>query len=123
MSILINILLVLLAFISVFLVFIVLIQKPRADSGLGTAMGGGMAEATFGAETGNVLTRGTIWLSVSFFVIAFICYLLQLHVSKSAGREANAPALPATISAPASTPAPEAAPAVAPQPAAPAPKP
>lgn len=108
MNIFIGILTFILILISAFIVLVVLIQKPRADSGLGTAMGGGMAEATFGAETGNVLTRATIYSAIAFFVIAFVLYLMQLSVAKHAGREGALPALPA-VSAPA-TPAPEATP-------------
>ena len=36
---------------------------------MGAAMGGGMAEATFGADTGNVLSKATINASIVFFVL------------------------------------------------------
>lgn len=106
MSILIGILTVVLILLSLFIVLLVLIQKPRADSGLGTAMGGGMAEATFGAETGNVLTRATIVSAVTFFVLAFALYLLQLSVHKHPDGSNPANGLPAVTAPASTTPAP-----------------
>lgn len=109
MTILTVILTFLLVVVSLFLGLIVLVQKPRADSGLGTAMGGGVAEATFGAETGNVLTRSTIVLAVAFFVLGFGAYLAQIYTFKH--KDVSVETLPtAPMSAPA-IPAPEAAPA------------
>ncbi len=61
--------------ICLFLVFVVLLQRANTNAGLGTAFGGGMAESTFGAETGNILTKSTIGASVAFFVISFGLYL------------------------------------------------
>ena len=119
MSLLLAILTFLLVLISLFLVLVVLVQKPRSDSGLGTAMGGGMAEATFGSETGNVLTRATIYAAVAFFVVAFAAYLGHIYVAKHKAKVVEG--LP-TISAPAN-PAPEAAPAPTPAPVAPAAQP
>ena len=116
MNILIVVLTFLLVLVSLFLGLLVLVQKPRSDSGLGTAMGGGVAEATFGAETGNVLTRSTIVLAVAFFVLGFGAYLGQIYVVKH--KDKSVESLPA---APVSTapvaPAPEAVPAPAPAPA------
>jgi preprotein translocase subunit SecG len=114
MSLLLAILTFLLVLVSLFLVLVVLVQKPRSDGGLGTAMGGGMAEATFGSETGNVLTRSTIYAAVAFFVIAFGAYLGHIYVVKHKSKVVEG--LP-TISAPA-TLAPEAAPVTVPAPAA-----
>lgn len=116
MNILIVVLTFLLVLVSLFLGLLVLVQKPRSDSGLGTAMGGGMAEATFGAETGNVLTRSTIVLAVAFFILAFGAYLGQIYVAKHKDRSAET--LPtAPVSTAPVAPAPEAVPA-APAPAA-----
>ena len=38
---------------------------------LGLALGGGAAEAAFGADTSNVLSKSTIYAAVIFFVLAF----------------------------------------------------
>ncbi len=121
MTILIVVLTFLLVLVSLFLGLLVLVQKPRSDSGLGTAMGGGMAEATFGAETGNVLTRSTIVLAVAFFVLAFGAYIAQIYVSKHKDKSIESlPSAPVSTAPAAPAPAPEAAPA-APAPTTPAP--
>ena len=54
MSVLLAILTVILVFVSLFLILVVLAQKSK-DGGMGAALGGGAAEAAFGAETSNVL--------------------------------------------------------------------
>jgi len=121
MSILIGIFTFVLILISFFLILVVLAQKAKTDGGMGAAMGGGMAEAAFGAETGNVLSKSTINAAIAFFIISFGLYLGQVYQHKHAGHD-SADRLP-TIAAPA-TPA-AATPATAPvatQPSAPAPQ-
>lgn len=100
MSILIGILTFVLILISLFMVLVVLAQKAK-DGGVGAAMGGGAAEAAFGAETGNVLSKATINASIAFFVLSFVLYLGHIYQRKHAA--ANGGALPA-ISAPAVAP-------------------
>jgi preprotein translocase subunit SecG len=118
MNILIVVLTFLLVLVSLFLGLLVLVQKPRSDSGLGTAMGGGVAEATFGAETGNVLTRSTIVLAVAFFIIAFGAYLGNIYVAKHKDKSVETlPSVPVSSAPAAPAPAPETAP-VAPAPVA-----
>jgi preprotein translocase subunit SecG len=117
MSIVLGILTFVLILVSLFIVLVVLAQKSK-DGGMGAALGGGAAEAAFGAETGNVLSKSTIYASVLFFVLAFALYLGRIYESKHASAAAGS-ALP-TIAVPAAaTPAP--APA-APAPATEAPK-
>lgn len=128
MSILLTILTGILVLVSVFLVFVVLAQKAKSDGGMGSAMGGGMAEAAFGAETGNVLSKATINAAIAFFVLSFVLYLGRIYQQKhaSAGADATLPAIPVSVSpAPkAAAPAPLApAPVSAPQTSAPAKKP
>lgn len=121
MSILINIFMVVLVLVSAFLVLIVLAQKAKSDGGVGAAMGGGVAEATFGAETGNVLTNATIKASIAFFVLCFGLYLGKIYQYKHKAKEGGE--LP-TIMAPAVLPTPAAtAPEAAPSTATPAPAP
>jgi preprotein translocase subunit SecG len=119
MSILIGIFTFVLILISLFLILVVLAQKAKSDGGMGSAMGGGMAEAAFGAETGNVLSKSTINAAIAFFVISFGLYLAQVYQHKHAST-GGADRLP-TIAAPAA-PAPT-VPAPAAQPAAPAAQP
>lgn len=61
--------------VSLFLMLVVLMQRASANAGLGAAFGGGMAESTFGAETGNILTKATIYAAAGFFVLCFGLYL------------------------------------------------
>jgi preprotein translocase subunit SecG len=124
MSIVLGILTVLLIFVSIFLVLIVLAQKSK-DGGMGAALGGGAAEAAFGAETSNVLSKSTIYAAILFFVLSFILYLGRIY-ERSHSRAGANNALP-TIAVPATpppapatpaatTPAPDAANTAAPTP-------
>lgn len=61
--------------VSVFITLIVLMQRPSANSGMGSSLGGGIAESAFGGESGNILTRYTIYAVVAFFVVTFLLYL------------------------------------------------
>jgi preprotein translocase subunit SecG len=118
MSIILSILTVVLIIISLFLVLVVLAQKAKSDGGVGSALGGGMTEATFGADTGNVLSKATINSAIAFFILSFALYLGHIYQRKHA-RVTNADALP-TIAAPAATPTSASAPVVpAPTPAKP----
>lgn len=105
MTLLIGLFTFVLILVSAFLVMVVLVQKPRTDAGLGAAMGGGAAEAAFGAETGNVLTKATIYAAVAFFVLSLALYLA--HLWMRAHGEGAGPTLPA-ITAPADLPVPPA---------------
>jgi preprotein translocase subunit SecG len=79
MNILLGILTFVLIVTSVFLVLVVLMQKAKNDGGLGAAMGGGMAEAAFGADTSNVLSKATINAAILFFVLTFGLYLGRIY--------------------------------------------
>lgn len=131
MSILLGILTFILILVSLFLILVVLAQKSK-DGGMGAALGGGAAEAAFGADTSNVLSKSTIYASIIFFVLAFVLYLGRIyerkHADVAAGNAlptiavpaAPAPAANATTSQPA-VKLPTAAPASTSAPAAPAP--
>jgi preprotein translocase subunit SecG len=132
MSIVLGILTFVLILVSLFIVLVVLAQKSK-DGGMGAALGGGAAEAAFGAETGNVLSKSTIYAAVLFFVLAFALYLGRIFESKHASAAAGsalptiaAPATPVSAPAATTTSAPGAVTlptAPAPAPAAPAPEP
>ncbi len=84
MSLLIGFFTVLLILVSLFMVLIILMQRPRSDSGLGAALGGGgAADAAFGTETANVLSRGTIYCAIFFFLASFGLYLGQMYLNHS----------------------------------------
>jgi preprotein translocase subunit SecG len=118
MGILLGVLTFILILVSLFLILVVLAQKSK-DGGMGTALGGGAAEAAFGAETNTVLSKSTIYAAVLFFVLAFLLYLGRIY-ERAHAREAAGSALP-TITAPAAAPAAKTVPATpAPQATAPA---
>ena len=50
---------------------VILLQKPK-EGGLGVSIGGGMGEALFGAQMGNVLTKTTIILGSVFLLNTLI---------------------------------------------------
>ena len=78
----------LLIIVCVFLVFVILLQRSSSDGGLGTAFGGGIAESTFGADTGNILTKATIYAAVLFFVLSLGLYLI--HMTKAGVKQEDA---------------------------------
>ena len=123
MSILIGFLYVIEVVVCLLLAGVVLLQKPK-EGGLGGVIGGGMAEAAFGADAGNVLIKATVVLGAIFLLNTLALARFTSTVNtKSVMSSVEAPA--PVQQAPA-MPAPErpaAAPAapVAPAPAAPAP--
>ena len=51
------------------LVAVILLQKSKGGGGLGgAAFGGGFSDSIFGSRAGNVLTKATIFLAVTFLV-------------------------------------------------------
>jgi len=105
---------------------VILLQKPK-DGGLGVSFGGGMGEALFGAQMGNVLTRTTIVLGVVFLLNTLVLSRLTSHGGNSVmeGVRTPAPAAQQQQSLPfsqPSAPAAPSAPASAPAPVAPAAK-
>ncbi len=131
MNILIGFLYVLEVAVCLLLALVVMLQKPK-EGGLGGVIGGGMAEAAFGADAGNVLIKVTIWLGAIFLIntLALARLTSTIHTKTLMNDvaapapiqqqlpdlpEANIPA-PAPASAPAA-PAPSAAPVPVPAPA------
>ena len=120
MSILIGCLYVLEVVVCLMLVLVVMLQKPK-EGGLNTALSGGMGEAVFGADAGNVLIRTTVVLGVIFLLNTLVLARLTSTVKSGSivadEPEAAAQTVPAELPAalPAATETP-AAPA-APQPA------
>lgn len=75
-ALIISLLTLALLLISGFIVLIVLMQRTSQSGGMGAALGGGAAESAFGADTNNVLTKGTIYGIIAFFVVALGLYLV-----------------------------------------------
>lgn len=126
MSILIGFLYVVEVAVCLLLALVVMLQKPK-EGGLGGVIGGGMAEAAFGADAGNVLIKVTIWLGAIFLINTLVLARLTSTIhTKTLMNDVAAPApiqqqlpdLPAAnIPAPAPAPAPAAAPVPVPAPA------
>ena len=128
MSILIGFLYVVEVLVCILLAMVVMLQKPK-EGGLGGAFGGGMLEASLGADAGNVLIRTTAILGAIFLLNTLVLARLTstVHSRSLMAREAEpaaapAPALPAAPELPAVPEVPAAAPQApaAPAPAAPA---
>jgi preprotein translocase subunit SecG len=96
MTLLLGIFTFILVIVSVFLVLVILAQRAKSDGGVGAALGGGVTEAAFGAESGNVLSRATTYAAVIFFVLSFGLYLGHLHEHRKglAASDDGLPAMP-----------------------------
>ena len=78
MSILISVLLVFYVLVTLLMILVILMQRPKSE-GLGAAFGGGVTENIFGAQTTNVLTKITGWLAGTFFALTFALSVLYAH--------------------------------------------
>jgi len=105
LSLSINFLLVIHVMVSVLIIFIVLMQRPKSE-GLGAAFGGGMTENLFGAQTSNVLANATRWLGGIFFFLTLLLSILYARQSmqhsaiQAAAIKAAAMATPEPTAAP-----------------------
>ena len=109
MSILLGIFTFILIILSVFLVLLVLMQKAK-DGGVGAALGGGMTEAAFGADTNNMLSKLTINVTIAFFVLNFALYLGHIYQRANIAEVDNVlPTIEAPVTAPVATVAPSVA--------------
>ena len=78
---------------------VILMQRPSANAGMGSALGGGAAESAFGGETSKVLRNWTIYGTVAFFVLSFALYLMWMARVPSA--EADMPSEGQMVGSPA----------------------
>lgn len=69
MAILSILLTVIIVAVSILMVLIVLVQRPKQE-GLGAAFGGSTLDSALGAHTTDVLAKITTWLGILFFVSA-----------------------------------------------------
>ncbi len=98
MSIAITLLTVLLLFVCLLMVFIILMQRPKQE-GLGAAFGGGMTDQMFGAQTTNVLQKGTVYFAIFYFIASAAIAVLvsnkqeQSEASKELLEGSEAPVL------------------------------
>lgn len=88
-TLLISLLTLVLLLISAFVILIVLMQKTSQSGGMGAALGGGAAESAFGSDTNNILTKGTVYGIILFFLVALGLYLLYQSQSTIAAPEVD----------------------------------
>jgi preprotein translocase subunit SecG len=88
-TLLISLLTLFLLLISAFVILIVLMQKTSQSGGMGAALGGGAAESAFGSDTNNILTKGTVYGIIAFFLVALGLYLLYQAQSAIATPEVD----------------------------------
>ncbi len=65
----------LLIIVSVLLLLVVLMQRPKQE-GLGASFGSQMTDQAFGAQTSNVLKKATVFFGVLFGVLCFTLSIL-----------------------------------------------
>jgi len=90
--------------VCILVVLVILMQRPSANAGMGSALGGGAAETVFGGESANVLSKMTTTLTVILFILSFGLYLgfvaREKPVAKALDAKSTAPvaapAAPAT---------------------------
>jgi preprotein translocase subunit SecG len=104
MNLLINLFLVFFVLVSLLMVLVILMQRPKSE-GLGAAFGGGVTENIFGAQTTNVLVKFTTWLTGIFFAITFALSILYAHRG-TGGESAFRRELMKSQAAPQTSPAP-----------------
>ena len=102
--------------VCILVVLVILMQRPSANAGMGSALGGGAAETVFGGESANVLSKMTTTLTVILFILSFGLYLGFVFIHE---KEKKAKALDAKATAPIAAPAAPAAAAPAAAPSAP----
>jgi preprotein translocase subunit SecG len=118
MNLLINLCLALFVLVSLLMVLVILMQRPKSE-GLGAAFGAGVTENIFGAQTTNVLVKFTAWVAGIFFALTFALSVLNAHKgtansafrrelmkSQGAPQSSPAPATPQTSPSPVASAAP-----------------
>lgn len=81
MSIVIGILTVLEVIVCLLLSLLVLMQRPRQE-GLGATFGSGMTDQMFGAQTTNVLQKGTVYFGIALFALTFLLAVLTAKMDE-----------------------------------------
>ncbi len=71
--------LLVLGFVCVLVILFVLMQRPNANAGMGSALGGATTESVFGGESASVLSKATTIFIVLFFLLCAGLYLGFVH--------------------------------------------
>ena len=65
-------------FVCALVVLFVLMQRPSANAGMGSALGGATSESVFGGEAAGVLSKATVIFISAFFILCAALYLAFL---------------------------------------------
>ena len=113
-DILIDVLLFIYVIDCVFMGLVIMMQRSKQE-GLGAAFGGGFTESVWGAQTSQVLVKGTVYAAIIFFVLSITLARLYSHRASltqegsAVQQELLKPGIPAsTNAAPVTPPAPNA---------------
>lgn len=110
--------------VSALLLLVVLMQRPKQE-GLGAAFGAQMTDQAFGAQTTDVLKKGTVFFGTLFMLLSFVLAVLmnaqykqsRTNISQDAAAAETKAPQPTEAPVPSEAPAPAEAPAEAPAPA------
>ena len=100
----------LLLIVCALLLLVVLMQRPKQE-GLGAAFGAQMTDQAFGAQTTNVLKKGTVLFGTLFMVLCFVLAVLMNARFQRSKSDLNVKQVEAPVTAPAEVPAAVEAPA------------
>lgn len=92
--------------VSLLLLAVVLMQRPKQE-GLGAAFGSALTDQAFGARTTDVLKKATVYFGAAFMIICLALAILinRQHTQASASLKIDAPAgAPAVQAPPTKTP-------------------
>ena len=94
----------LLLIVCALLLLVVLMQRPKQE-GLGAAFGAQMTDQAFGAQTTNVLKKGTVLFGTLFMGLCFVLAVLMNARFQNSKSDLNVKQVEAPVTAPAETPA------------------
>ena len=97
----------LLLIVCALLLLVVLMQRPKQE-GLGAAFGAQMTDQAFGAQTTNVLKKGTVLFGTLFMVLCFVLAVLMNARFQNEKSDLNVKQVEAPVTVPAEAPAAEA---------------
>ena len=97
----------LLLIVCALLLLVVLMQRPKQE-GLGAAFGAQMTDQAFGAQTTNVLKKGTVLFGTLFMVLCFVLAVLMNARFQNSKSDLNVKQVEAPVEAPAAAEAPAA---------------
>ena len=92
----------LLLIVCTLLLLVVLMQRPKQE-GLGAAFGAQMTDQAFGAQTTNVLKKGTVLFGTLFMVLCFVLAVLMNARFQRSKSDLNVKQVEAPVTTPAET--------------------